>query len=284
MNTFDKRYNLIFQELLKDNPELIFQASFKDWTKSTLLALLVNAGIIGGMYASSNSDIQQKIQNMDQKTRYEAIQLAKTDKAAFVEDMKQKLDISNEQLAQPEVQPLAIDIEEETYLDGAYQLIKNFESSYIVDGMHMVYDDAVLNKYWDGKSDLQKFIDSCIGTPTIGYGLTAKKFVNKGKITEEQAYAEMVKHVNAVDTYLTDVLGGTYTNLNKNQKMSLLSLYYNLGSISKTPKLIAALKAGNKKEVAKQFLDCNRYKGEVNDGLTKRRIAESKLFLTKVND
>lgn len=284
MNTFDKRYNLIFQELLKDNPELIFQASFKDWTKSTLLALLVNAGIIGGMYASSNSDIQQKIQNMDQKTRYEAIQLAKTDKAAFVEDMKQKLDISNEQLAQPEVQPLAIDIEEETYLDGAYQLIKNFESSYIVDGMHMVYDDAVLNKYWDGKSDLQKFIDSCIGTPTIGYGLTAKKFVNKGKITEEQAYAEMVKHVNAVDTYLTDVLGGTYTNLNKNQKMSLLSLYYNLGSISKTPKLIAALKAGNKKEVAKQFLDCNRYKGKVNDGLTKRRIAESKLFLTKVND
>jgi hypothetical protein len=64
-------------------------------------------------------------------------------------------------------------------------LIKGFESSYIVDGMHMVYDDAVLNKYWDGKSDLQTFIDSCVGTPTIGYGLTAKKFVNKGKITEE---------------------------------------------------------------------------------------------------
>lgn len=283
MNTFDKRYNLIFQELLKDNPELIFQASFKDWTKNTLLALLVNAGIIGGMYASSNGDIQQKIQNMDQKTRYEAIQLAKTDKAAFVEDMKQKLDISDEQLAQPEVQPPAIDVED-TYLDGAYQLIKGVESSYIVDGMHMVYDDAVLNKYWDGKSDLQTFIKSCKGTPTIGYGLTAKKFVNKGKITEEQAYSELVNHVDAVDTYLTDVLGDTYTNLNKNQKMSLLSLYYNLGSISKTPKLIAALKAGNKKEVAKQFLDCNRYKGKVNDGLTKRRIAESKLFLTKVSD
>lgn len=275
MNNFDKRYNLIFQELLENNPDLIFQASFKDWTKSTLLALLVNAGIIGGMYASSNSDIQQKIQNMDQKTRYEAIQLAKTNKAAFVKDMKQKLDISDKQTEQSE---------EETYLDSAYQFIKNFESSYIVDGMHMVYDDAALNKYWDGKSDLKKFIDSCVGTPTIGYGLTDKKFVNKGKITEEQAYSELAKHVDAVDTYLTNALGDTYTNLNKNQKMSLLSLYYNLGSISKTPKLIAALKAGNKPEVAKQFLSCNRYKGKVNDGLTKRRNAESKLFLTKVND
>lgn len=155
------------------------------------------------------------------------------------------------------------------------------------DGMHVVYDDARSSHFWNGKQDLNEFLNSCIGNPTIGYGETSSSIVKKGMISDSDAIKYMEKNIVRLNNSLVHQLGIAYTRLNRNQKTALISLYYNLGDdLSKTPKLVQALKDKRYNDAAKEFLDCNKKtvngKKVPDRGLTNRRIAESKLFLTPV--
>lgn len=178
-----------------------------------------------------------------------------------------------------------------TYLDLAEDKIKEFqgapptiqiEKDGVKENVYVVFDDATFPpKTWDNKTKLEDFLKNCKGTPTIGYGLTGSEFINKGTLNISDADKQVVDHITIVDEMLKNTLKDVYTNLNNNQKAALISLYYNIGSTSTTPKLIKALKENNKAQVAKQFLDCNKVDGKEVKGLTKRRKIESELFLTK---
>lgn len=170
------------------------------------------------------------------------------------------------------------------FINYATQLIKQFEGS-VKDskGNYIVYDDADSKHRWDGKQDINKFIKSCRGKATIGYGETASNIVKKGRISEAEANQLLQKNIISLNNKLANKFGKAYSDLNIVQKSVLISFYYNLGINFKAPKMEANLRAGKLKEAAKEFLDCDNttvdgVKKKL-PGLTKRRQIEYKLFI-----
>lgn len=119
------------------------------------------------------------------------------------------------------------------------------------------------------------------GIDTIGHGLTDPKYVKKGKITKEESLNGMREHINK--QVLPHLSSKPYwKELNDNQKASLVSYVYNIGSgnfNTKSPNLQKALNSKNWEEAAKQ-MDFG-YTDIKNPGLRKRRDEERKLFLSK---
>lgn len=158
-------------------------------------------------------------------------------------------------------------------------------------GNHVVYDDYVHDKVkrkWDGKSDINAFIKSCKGKPTIGYGDTATDLIKLGKISDSEAKSRLIQRLKNLDKFLSKTYKH-YNNMTENQKTALLSFCYNLGKHfieSGTVKMKAHLKAGNLKEMAHEMLDCNKVtiKGEKVPvkGLTRRRLAEHNLIIKDI--
>lgn len=71
-------------------------------------------------------------------------------------------------------------------------------------------------------------------------------------------------------------------DVTKGQYIALVSLAFNLGSygvITGCPKLMYKLNAGDIEGAATEFLDCDRAGGKRVPGLTRRRQAESRIFL-----
>ncbi len=78
----------------------------------------------------------------------------------------------------------------------------------------------------------------------------------------------------------------TYVNVpvTEGQFIALLSLAFNVGAgyvVHNCPRLMRALNAGDVEACAHEFLDINRAGGKVLAGLTERRRAEAKLFLSE---
>ena len=171
------------------------------------------------------------------------------------------------------------------FINYATRLIKQFEGS-VKDskGNHIVYDDANSKHRWDGKQDINKFIKSCRGKATIGYGETASNIVKKGRISEAEANQLLQKNIISLNNKLVNKFGKAYSGLNIVQKSVLISFYYNLGFYFKAPKMEANLRAGKLKEAAKEFLDCDNITvngvKKKSPGLTKRRQLEYKLFIS----
>ena len=169
-------------------------------------------------------------------------------------------------------------------IEYATYLLKYFEGS-ITDsnGNHIVYDDANNKHRWDEKQDINKFIKSCKGKATIGYGETSIDIVKKGKISDTEATQLLQKQIISLNDKLINKFGKAYLNLNIMQKSALISFYYNLGFYFKAPKMEANLKAGKLKEAADEFLDCNNITvngvKQKSEGLTKRRNMERDLFI-----
>jgi GH24 family phage-related lysozyme (muramidase)/tRNA A-37 threonylcarbamoyl transferase component Bud32 len=118
------------------------------------------------------------------------------------------------------------------------------------------------------------------GHYSIGYGTPAKSPNERGLSREEadkrlrQRFAQMRQ----------TVLNETGRNdLNENQINALTSLVYNAGSLKKYPKLLGNVKKGNWQGAANEFLDINKAGGGVLDGLSRRRRAESELFMSPVS-
>jgi len=137
-----------------------------------------------------------------------------------------------------------------------------------------------LIKFYEGfKSEAYK----CpAGIWTIGYGHTGN--VNPDdKVSEEYATELLKKDVEvaerAVNSYIT-------SQINQNQFDALVSFTFNLGAGNlKTSTLLKTVNSdpNNFDEIKAQFLRWNKAGGKVMEGLTKRREAESDMYIKGSN-
>lgn len=116
------------------------------------------------------------------------------------------------------------------------------------------------------------------GIWTIGYGFT--EGVRKGdKINLDDAKRRLRE---TLQKFEDAVLSATTVSLNENELTALTSFAYNVGvSAYKKSTLRRLLNEGQRLAAAEQFLRWNKAGGQVIQGLTNRREAERKLFLTK---
>jgi GH24 family phage-related lysozyme (muramidase) len=129
---------------------------------------------------------------------------------------------------------------------------------------------------------LKAYYDSA-GVLTIGYGWTHP--VDGVKIYPGMAInAETAERLlkTGLVSYENDVNRLVKVKLNQNQFDALVSFAYNLGSGAlSTSTLLKKLNAGDYTGAADEFLRWNKAGGKVLPGLTLRRKAERKLFLTE---
>lgn len=128
---------------------------------------------------------------------------------------------------------------------------------------------------------LVAYLDS-VGVWTIGYGDTGSDVVKGLVITKEQAEERLRKRLVEFEGYVNRLVE---VKLTQNQFDALVSLVYNIGSTNfNSSTLLRKLNAGDYAGAADQFLVWNkgRVKGvlQVIDGLTNRRQAERKLFVS----
>ena len=137
----------------------------------------------------------------------------------------------------------------------------------------------LINKYEGFKNKVYK---DGKGIDTIGHGLTDKKYITKGNITEEESKKGVFEHIDKnVIPHLKNK--AYWNNLSENQKTALISYVYNIGSGNfnvKSPSLQKALNDGNWEEAARQ-MDFG-YNDKKNPGLKLRRDEERKLFLKDI--
>lgn len=118
---------------------------------------------------------------------------------------------------------------------------------------------------------------------TIGYGHHGPD-VKQGMVcTEQWAYEQLLRDLRQVEHQLISALNADEIEVTQGQFDALCSLLFNLsGGIYKLVrfKLWAKLKAGDTKGAAHEFLDINKAGGVEVEGLTRRRKAEAKLFLS----
>jgi GH24 family phage-related lysozyme (muramidase) len=139
--------------------------------------------------------------------------------------------------------------------------------------------------------DLVKKFEGCrltayrdeVGVWTIGYGITNSDksitgtTIKRGlKISKETAEKWLEESLNK--KYLPIVLKYDEYNWNQNELDALVSFAYNIGSITQ----LTAKGTRSKKTIAAKLLEYNKAGGKVYRGLTRRRKAEQKLFITPV--
>ncbi len=117
------------------------------------------------------------------------------------------------------------------------------------------------------------------GVWTIGYGHT-EGVHEFWSITKDVAEGLLKQDLVEVE----EALNSLNLDFNQNQFDALVSFTFNVGvSAMKKSTLIRLAKADvNDPKIEKQFLRWDKCKGEVLAGLTKRRIAESKLYFTEI--
>lgn len=118
---------------------------------------------------------------------------------------------------------------------------------------------------------------------TIGYGLTSAAGIVKVtpglRITQAQADEYLVKSLVKYETAVSTAL--TKKPL-PNQFAAMVSLCFNIGPGNfKKSSVLRKFNAGDTAGAASSFLLWNKAAGKVMAGLTRRREAEKKLFLTK---
>lgn len=118
---------------------------------------------------------------------------------------------------------------------------------------------------------------------TIGWGLTSAAGIIKVtpglRITQEQADAYLVQSLSKYEEAVSKALKVAPT---ANQFSACVSLCFNIGPGAFAKSSVARkFNAGDMAGAAKSFLLWNRAAGKVMAGLTRRREAEKKLFLTK---
>lgn len=138
------------------------------------------------------------------------------------------------------------------------------------DGLELIksFEGCVLKVYLDA-----------IGLPTIGYGHLIKPGESFTKITQKEA-EELLK--SDAQIFVDGVNKLLEVSVSQNQFDALVSLAFNigLGNFEKST-LLRLLNAGDFAGAALQFVRWNKAGGKVLAGLTRRREAETKLFLKK---
>ena len=142
--------------------------------------------------------------------------------------------------------------------------------------------------------DLIKEFEGChltayrdeVGVLTIGYGITdSDKSITgttiKSGLRISQATADKWLEEALSKKYLPLVMKyDTRYNWNQNEIDALVSFAYNIGSIDQ----LTANGSRSRSVIADKILEYNKAGGRVYRGLTRRREAERKLFLTPVEE
>lgn len=118
---------------------------------------------------------------------------------------------------------------------------------------------------------------------TIGYGHHGPDVKPGTVCTEQWAYEQLKRDLRQVEHQLISALNADEIEVTQGQFDALCSLLFNLsGGILRLVKfkLWAKLKAGDVKGAASEFLDINKAGGQEVRGLTLRRRAEARLFLS----
>lgn len=124
------------------------------------------------------------------------------------------------------------------------------------------------------------------GVWTIGYGTTASAGVGitpKEGMTITEAEAERYLRA-ALDKFADQIAPLITAPTNENEFGAFLSVAYNIGpGAFKKSSALRLFNAGDKDGAAKALLLWNKAGGKVLKGLTRRREAERKLFLTPID-
>lgn len=118
---------------------------------------------------------------------------------------------------------------------------------------------------------------------TIGYGHHGPDVKPGTVCTEQWAYEQLLRDLRQVEHRLISALNADEIEVTQGQFDALCSLLFNLsgGILSLVKfKLWAKLKAGDAEGAAHEFLDINKAGGVEAKGLTLRRRAEARLFLS----
>lgn len=149
--------------------------------------------------------------------------------------------------------------------------------------MHVSSHGIVLIMNFEGlKTTAYKLVPTEEGW-TIGYGHHSPDVYEGMKCTEQWAHEQLLRDLRLVEHQLISALNADEIEVTQGQFDALCSLLFNLsGGIYKLVrfKLWAKLKAGDTKGAAHEFLDINKAGGVEVEGLTRRRKAEAKLFLS----
>ncbi|ULH10794.1 lysozyme [Serratia marcescens] len=121
-----------------------------------------------------------------------------------------------------------------------------------------------------------------IGVWTIGYGWTQPingKPVTQGMTITQQQADELLQQ--GVVQYEQGITKAVTVEINQNQFDALVSFSYNLGiNALNSSTLLKKLNGSDYNGAANEFLRWNKAGGKVLPGLTRRREAERKLFLS----
>nr|DAI16275.1 MAG TPA: Lysozyme [Caudoviricetes sp.] len=128
---------------------------------------------------------------------------------------------------------------------------------------------------------------------TIGYGHHGPDVKPGMKCTEQWAYEQLQRDLRHVEHQLISALNADEIEVTQGMFDALVCLLFNLkGKQLKNGKRLSPLqtlvsynlwkkmKSGDKEGAAKEFLDINKAGGVEVEGLTRRRKAEAKLFLS----
>jgi lysozyme len=117
-----------------------------------------------------------------------------------------------------------------------------------------------------------------VGVLTIGYGHTGKDVTEGLEIDLKRANDLLDKDLEKFCKGVEDLVKVSITD---NQFAALVCFAYNIGlNALSGSTLLRKLNEGDTKAAAEQFLRWNRAGGKEVSGLTRRRQAERKLFLT----
>jgi lysozyme len=115
------------------------------------------------------------------------------------------------------------------------------------------------------------------GVWTIGYGATGPDIVEGLTWTKEQAEQRFIEDVGRFSHSIEEMVK---IDLNDNQFSAIVSLAYNIGpGAFKSSTLLKLLNLGNLDKAALEFPKWNKVKNIPSLGLSRRRLAEQKLFL-----
>jgi lysozyme len=132
-----------------------------------------------------------------------------------------------------------------------------------------------------GGDKLQAYPDPGSGGDpwTIGWGSTGPD-IRRGTIwTQDQADRRFIEHLNEFADEVEALVEGVPTT--QHQFDALVSFAYNLGSQRLADSTLLKLhRAGNYPGAAAQFARWNKAGGRVMAGLTRRRAAEAKLYMS----
>lgn len=116
------------------------------------------------------------------------------------------------------------------------------------------------------------------GILTIGYGHTGPDVLENQIITQEQADTFLKNNILEFESGVTKLVK---SSINENQFSALVSFAYNLGlGALKRSHLLERVNESKFTEAANEFLKWDTDGGKIVKGLTRRRRAEVKLFLS----